>query len=331
MHKPVRDLQINFEPPSDFVGDSSSSGGRPWLKWMGIGCAGISLIIGLIMVFGGFKMVSCCSDLVETGKMTLAVEEFSQGFARAVQNQEFESAYAMTNAEKYQANTSLDAFTTQFAGHETLLARSMPVVSNVQVLGTNKEEGPNWDITMRLLPPDGDQILTMVLGIGGSAGASKEAPPTFEIYSVLVESRKRDISAEAPAVAATEFQNLLRRGDYEAAYKQFGSEQQTDDAGTMSEESFKTFVKENEAVLTREIAEVVRVEYANSDEAKVALRVAAAGDQPPAVVTYKMVRSSMYGGWRVLEMSPQFQEGEMPDAVEVNTDEQEQEPDQARE
>lgn len=321
MQKPVRDLQMNFDPPSDFVGESSS-GGRRWLKWLGIGCAGISLIIALIMVFGGFKMVSCCSELLETGKMTIAVEEFSKDFARSVQNQDFEGAYALTSVENYQSTTSLDAFSTQFAVHETLLARAMPVVSNIQVLGTSKQEGPGWDVSVRFLPPDGAEILTMALVIGGSAPKDKEAPPRFEVYSVRLETRTRDISAEEPAVAAAEFQNLLRRGDYEAAYARFGRdvavgetlEEQEADAA-MSQEAFKLFVNENASVLTREVTEVVRVEYSNSNEALVSLRVVDA-NQESVLIVYKMARLTVYGGWKVYEIAPQLQTGELAGAVE---------------
>ncbi len=317
MQKPVRDLQMNFEPPSDFVGESQS-GGRRWLKWVGIGCAGISLIIALIMVFGGFKMVSCCSDMVETGKLTIVAEGFAQEFARSIQNKEFESAYAMTSVEQFQSSKTLEQFTVQFTQHEDLLARSMPVVSGFESLPSASLKEPQWKVTMRMLPPDGGEMLVMILKIGTVVSDDKNVDSKLELLDVQIDRRTRDIAAEAPAVAAIEFHDLLRLGDYEGAYKRFGEDflpGETEVPDKMSEESFKTFIKENEAVFTLPVMQVVRIGYEDGNQARVDLLVGRP-EQKPVVVQYQMSRLSAqsYVGWKVVGITP------APEAYEVVED-----------
>ncbi len=336
MHKPVRDLQMNFEPPSDFVGESSS-GGRRWVKWLGIGCAGISLILALVMIFGGVKVVSCCSDMVETTKLTIVAEGLSQEFAHSIKIKDFATAYKMTSAEHFQTTKSLEQFTAQFTPHEDLLARSMPVVSGIEALTTSSLKEPQWKVTVRMLPPDGGEMVTMVLKIGGVVADSKDVTTTLEVLDVQVDRRMRDMAVEAPAVAATEFHDLLRSGDYESAYKLLGRELplgETEDASKMSEEMFKTFIKENESILTLPVIEVVRVDYENGAEASVSLRVGAS-NKPAALVHYKMTRlgSQSYVLWKVVEFSTQPEPDTIPAVRDEDSAEQEQgsNPDEATE
>ncbi len=298
--------QVNFEPPSDFVGESSSSGGRRWLKWAGIGCAAMMLILAVLLAVGGFRMVSCCSGLIETGRLTFEVESFSQDFARSIQTGAYDAAYEMTSAEVYRSQTSPTEFAAIFRPHQELLARSVPVVSNLKVLGENEIPAHRWEVTMRLLPPDGTQVLTMMLTVHGES-VGKDEPGVFEIVDLQLEKRTRDLALEPPVQGVRAIQNLLRVGDYEGAYGQLALGElrnATEEANGQGEANFRAFVRENQDVLTAAEAEVVRVEYLSSNEARVTTRARLSAEKT-ALVHYTMVRLSTHDGWQVSAISPE--------------------------
>ncbi|MBA2663849.1 MAG: hypothetical protein H0U74_16290 [Bradymonadaceae bacterium] len=292
--------RVEFQPPSDFVGDEGGSGKKRIWKYVGIGCAGVLLIVGLLMGLGAFRAVSCCSDLVDVGKRSIEANQFAQSFAQTVYEGKLDEAYAMTS-EAYRKEVSREGFDQALSAHEQALRTSPPMVFNIQVRASSDDavEANHWDVSVRFAPPEGSQMVVMNVGVGWSGAAGEQH---FAVSQMSVERRLRDLTAEAPAQEVVALHRDLRSGNYEAAYKRLsqGFAGETESDGF---EAFRAFVAENEALLTRESLEVFRVEYESPQRAVVSARMSAP-EQPAQVVGFLLVGPGAGWNWRVESILP---------------------------
>src|SRR5690554_28302 len=127
-------LRNEFKPPSDFVGDSSGSGGGKSIwKVLGIGCAVIILLMGAFLACGAWKTFSFCSDFVEKGAL---LREFSNEVIVELQNEEFEKVHARMSPE-LAGRVSVEQLAIQRREYARYFAEAAPNISQVNMIDTN--------------------------------------------------------------------------------------------------------------------------------------------------------------------------------------------------
>ena len=86
--------RLGFEPPSDFVAEPSSGSGRGNVfKIVGIGCAVVVLLVGLVTAVGIFKGVSCCKDFGATTMNTVGASAYSVQIGEQLRSGELDAVH----------------------------------------------------------------------------------------------------------------------------------------------------------------------------------------------------------------------------------------------
>lgn len=279
-------MRAEFNPPSDFTPDESGSGKKKIWMYLGLGCGGLLLIIGVLFALGAFRAVSCCSDLVDVGKRSAEAQARVQQMSLAIHHGEMERAYGFTSSS-YQSSVSRQEFEEVFAPHLEIVRTGYPIVVDMQVKGESFDElreTASWVATVRFVPPRGQEILIAdyhVVWTGEEGGRS------IEVTSVQVERRVRPLQEEPPAQAVRAFLSTLRQGDWEAARRQLSAESPMRQGDL---EEFRAFVRTHESVLTDRDIEIIGVEYGEE-----MTRVFALGDGR----MIGFIVESYMGPWRI--------------------------------
>jgi hypothetical protein len=205
--------RVEFKPPSDFVDDSSSSGGsRKVWKILGIGCAVVVLVVGLALAFGAWKTVSCCGDVIDVARLTVGATEFATETANELKAGEAESVHAKMS-DALAGRISVEAIRIQRREYARFFENANPRISNVSA-----QNAGTWDITVEFAPPTAQQKLVILMGIQNLAAEGAENPD-FVLDSLQFEQRERDLEAEPAARVVLDFHRALRVGNDEGAYE----------------------------------------------------------------------------------------------------------------
>ncbi|QDG49747.1 hypothetical protein FIV42_03045 [Persicimonas caeni] len=270
-----------FKPPSDFVAEDGGGSGKSWLKWLGIGCGVIVLIIGGLLAVGTWKTASCCGDLYDQARLSVEAGKFSTEFGNDLAQGEVEAARAkMTDALR--AEVSADDLQSTLSQYERFLVAGPGRLSNVSVEKKDMDQPTRWKMTLDFAPPAGTEKLVAMLEI---ISRGEDEAQTFLVDELKFETRTRDISSEPPAVEVLDFHRQLRGGNFENAYRHMSSgftQQNNVDA-------FRSFVREQKEVFRTGDVDIQSIDYSGQKKARVvALLTNDSGES--ARVVYDLVR-----------------------------------------
>lgn len=276
--------QIEFKPPSDFTGDGDAGGGKKkiWM-WLGIGCGVVALIIGLLLVLGTWKTVSCC---VEAGKQTHAAQQFAVEFATELQRGDAKAAWSKTTSD-FQSRMTLTEFRDAIAAHrDTLDQAGEPRLKNIHVRAQNADdiEEAGWDVTVQYAAPSATEVLVLNLRVV-ARGDGEEA--RFLVDRAEFDVRQRRLDSEPPARAALDFLATLQAGDYENAHRQLAPGFRAE----LDLPAFRELVEARTEVLLAPDLEVRAVDYSGNTSATVTLATPA-GAGAERVVTMALINPS---------------------------------------
>lgn len=297
---------VEFEPPSDFVEESGGGGGkRSWFKIVGIGCAGLVLIVGLITAAGVIKGISCCGDLKTAGVNTIGAMTYGMQFTSTIQDGRFDEAHGMM-APEFQGtldSAGLKAkFSQDWLSEATLLNEGLQGDPNQQVENFDDiKDIQTWDMRMRLYPQEGNTQLVTTVGVKIDEPAEGDTPASFLVYHLDVTEREIDFRVEPPAQAVLGFHGRLQSNDLNRAYSLMNPGTQQGGLPT-----FQAFIDDQGDLFTKSIMEIEDVRYPRQDAALVTARLSTtSGDK--AIVTYQMSPGVNSNGWRIDGISPLLQ------------------------
>jgi hypothetical protein len=208
--------RVEFKPPSDFV-DDSGGGTNVW-KWVGIGCGAVLVIVGIALAFGAWKTASCCGDVVDMSKYSIAAGQTAGTFANNVARGNLDEAYAATS-DAFKEQHSKEQFREMLQEHSDMLQSSAPRQAGVQAQGVGQKaeeqmKPKRWDVSFEFAGPKSETKLIMRVEVRRK-GEGEEA--TFSVNGVEFAERKRVLSAEPPAESVQAFHRHVQRGDIQSA------------------------------------------------------------------------------------------------------------------
>lgn len=269
-----------FKPPSDFVADDGGGSGKSWLKWLGIGCGVIVLIIGGLLAVGTWKTASCCGQLYDEARRSVEANQLSLALGSDLAQGNIEAARAKMTDE-LKATISAEDLQNTLSEHQSFLSAGPGRLSNMSVEKNDLDEPMRWKMTLDFAPPAGNEKLVAMIEVI-SRGEGEEA--TFMVDSLQFETRTRDIASEPPAVEVLDFHRQLRGGNFESAYRHMSSEFTQKN----NIDVFRSFVREQEEVFRTGTIEIQSVAYANQSKARVIALLEADGER--VQVVYELVR-----------------------------------------
>ena len=302
----MRWMNVEFDPPSDFVEAPSGGGGKKkWLKIFGIGCAGFLLIAGLLTVAGVVKGISCCSDLTNAGLTVAGASVYGEQFSDAARSQQFDTAYDMLNPN-LQAEISKQELQSMYG--QDWLASSIVISDGVDQMNTRAESIDdiknikNWDLKIRMYPEQGDKQLVTLVGVEVIPGAEKkeafEDTNTYKIYKLKVSEETIIFEDEPPAQAVLELHGALQSGNLDRARRHMLARNQ----GQEAKAAFKAFIDERGELFTRSTMTIKDARYNTSDSATV---TAVLKTEEKAATTVKYTVQKEPTRWSIDEISVQ--------------------------
>ncbi|QED26500.1 hypothetical protein FRD01_04405 [Microvenator marinus] len=305
-----------FEPPSDFVTDSGSSKKTIW-KVLGVGCLLILLIIGGFFAAGTFKMVSCCSDISDAAKSTMAGQEFGKAWVSEVAGGNIDSAFSQTTPS-FQEGMSKESFASKVKEHESWLANNVARVRDTNVLSQG-DAGWKWRIFYQFSKPGSEQMLVLILDV-------VQVEEKFLVDAVDFDVRERLMSAEPPAQAVLDFHDLIQGAEYEVAFGRLSDGFKS----STNQDAFRKFLDAEGAVLKGSTLEIKDVIYNAQDSATV-MAFAENKSGAKAIVQYELsTPMPNFPTWQIDTISPMLQ-GESEIEVENDAPETEVESESASE
>ncbi|MFU8802502.1 MAG: hypothetical protein ACNA8W_01715 [Bradymonadaceae bacterium] len=257
-------VRAEFKPPSDYTPDEGGSGKKKVWMFLGLGCGGILLIVGLAFALGAFRAVSCCSDLIDVGVRTMEAQAAVQDISHALHQGDMERAYGWTSSS-YREGVSREKFNDIFRPHEHVIRTGYPILADMQAKGDSLDEVREidyWVATVRFVPPAGQEVVIADFSIRWTGAEEKPV----EIMHVQVEGRVRPLADEPAARAILSLQNLLRLGDLESSRRRLSmtSPLRGEDVSVL-----RAFVDEHKDVLLFRDIDILAVRYEGVDQAQV--------------------------------------------------------------
>jgi len=296
-----------FEPPSDFVADQGSGNKNKMWKVLGVGCLLILLLLGGLFAAGAFKMVSCCSTISDVAKLSMAGQEFGQGWVELLASRDYEEAYGKLSAE-YRSRTTLEVFRARAEEHRERMEGAVPRLRDINVV-SQQDDGWRWRQQFQFADSRSEQMLIVMFDV-------IHEDETFWVESVDYDIRERLLSTEPPARTVLDFHQLIQEGSYEIAFGRFsdGFKQETDQA------AFRKFLDAEGSVLKSSRIEIKEVIYNSKDSATV-MAIVENKSGVRAVVQYEL-KTIMPNlpAWQIETISPMVQ-GES--SFRIGDDEQE--------
>ncbi len=301
---------IEFKPPSDFVAADGGGGGKSsvW-KWVGIGCGGLVLVVGIFMALGAWKTVSCCSKAVDSARQSAKASKFG---LQAAQQFATGNVEAMRAAMSDEAATQwpADRLTSAHDNYAAFLGHSKGRVGGMHFQQRSLDAPLHLTMTVAFAQPAGTEQLAVIMDI---LSKGKGKTQHFVIDSLSFDKRPREIRSEPPAVEVRAFHDALDSGDYKAAYRTMSAAfaKQSDQA------AFRHFVQEQQPVFRHGDVHVASIEY-NGMRARLIARLSGEGGKH-AQVEYLMVRRpGPIPLWRIEAITPSYDtapaKGASPDA-----------------
>jgi|GEM_PF-6804393 len=282
-------LRNEFKPPSDFVGDSSGSGGGKSIwKVLGIGCAVIILLMGAFLACGAWKTFSFCSDFVEKGSL---LREFSSEVVVELKNEEFDKVRARM-APALAGRISEEQLAIQRREYARYFENATPYISQVNMQDTNI-----WRVGVDLAPPASTQKLVILMEID-IANADSGNASDLVLTSLVFEQQERNLRAEGPAVAVLDFHRNLRADNPDAAFELLATTY--GDIG-----AFRAFLEDQKPVFS---AGDVKIESVDSrlDGARVVALIGEPGAEQVRVVYELGLSTTRMGQYELQKITPTY-------------------------
>lgn len=300
------------EPPSDFTSDDGGGGGgggrskaTKVLLGLGIGCAGLLLIVGLFAAIGAFKAISFCGGVKDLAMGVAQAQQVSLDFGFKVKGGDWAGAHKLLS-DDYQKQVSADQLKAMFAKSGALgtpLADSLKVPGAEQVNDAGEKslnlETRDVIAGLRFFPDDPSTtktaiVATLHLKILNTEGET----PTVKITKIEPLTEAPIVLAqEQPARTVKQWHKAMNLGAEQQAFFMVGPEIRK---GGMK--AYKAFIEKEGDLFTDSKLDVRAVSYSDPQTARVIVQLDSASNRR-SLVGFGLV-SAAPGRWTIGTIAP---------------------------